>query len=108
MDGWREGQTSSGAQSVTAVPGICILHRLEQLLSVHELRVGGLRGRQREKTNHKVAFGTSDLHPTTCLRLQHVKRSLRFFSLSSLNVNKSAPLPTNPPIQAENDTGARK
>lgn len=43
--------------SVTAVLGICILHRLEQLLSVHEVqeRVGGREVRkEREMERHKV------------------------------------------------------
>lgn len=37
--------------SVTAVLGICVLHRLEQLLSVHEVqeRVGGREERKGER-----------------------------------------------------------
>ena len=35
--------------SVTAVRGICILHRLEQLLSVHEVQERRVRGRKVRK-----------------------------------------------------------
>lgn len=83
MDGGREKPVEG--LSVTAVLGICILHKLEQLLSARGAKEGGRKGNKeggsntardnREEMNVEAAFGVKDLHQTTLLKMQCVERA---------------------------------